>query len=535
MELRLRDYQQRMIDEARQLVASGKRRVLFFLPTGAGKGTQAVALMQSAFAKGHRAIFFAHRRELVIQIAERFRKYGIETTTLMAGYEFDPGASLVVASYQTFESRKDWLDKEYALVIFDEAHIGVERQFRVIKEFEEWGRNPVVIGFTATPMTNQGPGLGAVYDALIHGPTLDELIKQGYLVEPVFYAMQPLDWDPREHIKLNSAGEYDENAVFSWFKGEGIMGHVIENYKDHFMGKRFIVFARSVAQSVWIAEQFGKSGIPVAHIDYSTPAKVRRRIIEDFRNGDILGLSNVDIFSEGFDVPDMELVILATPMHSVVRYIQRVGRALRPAPGKERAIIVDHGGVLQEHGTIFRYQEWELEPPRPNRSRPAHAVKKPTKLKERTCPICNTVFPASRRTCPSCGYDFNRIPEAEVPEFIPAVMVEYREWLEDQRTGKRKRCNGVRLPIYMTPERFAAELLGWLEEQNEKRKSQGKPPLKRSFLHIIYYATICECPKAALFRQEPTKPGEWTLQKVKRFFVLRNKGYFNWDRFPCWR
>ncbi len=536
--LQLRPYQEEIIERTREVMSRGKREVIIQMMMGLGKTELSVAIMNSAFEKGYRAIFFAHRRQLVQQTAKRFEKYGIPTTILMAGHDFDPSANLVIASQQTFESRKEWLDKEYALVFFDEAHIGIKRQKRIIEEIREFRPNIFVIGLTATPMTNQGPGMGSIYSAIVHGPRLEWAIEHGYLVEPVFYMMQPIDWRPEEHIKINSSGEYDVAAVERWTKENYILGHVVQNYQDNFMGKRFIVFARSVKQSIWIAEEFGKAGIPVAHIDFSTPDKVRRRIIEDYRSGKILGLSNVDIFSEGFDVPDMEVAILATPMRSPVRYIQRVGRVLRPAPGKEKAIVVDHGGVIQEHGTIYHWQDWELEPPRPDRSTkvPVKGIKKPKR--ERVCPICNAVFNPSRRVCPQCGYDFNRLQPGEEPDFVPAVMVRYQEALEQQKRGTLRTCRGVRKPVFITEEQFAAELLGLIDEMNAKRRVKGKRLIKPAYAEIIFYATLCECPRKLginIYSLRPSEPSEWTRRMWKRFIVMQKQGYFRWKKFPCWR
>ena len=528
-----------MISEARDAVVKGYRRLIMQLPTGAGKTASAYAIMKSSFEKGYRAIFFAHRRELVEQTARRFAQYGIEPTILMAGHEFDPSANLVIASQQTWEKRNDFLDGEYDLIFFDEAHIGVKRQQRIIKDIMDWGRNPVVIGLTATPMTNSGPGLGSIYQKLIHGPRLDKLIQDGYLVPPEYYIMQPLSFDPRKEIKINSMGEYDAEDVFRWFRRERIIGHVIQNYIDNFMGQRFILFARSIAQSVWVAEKFGEAGIPVAHIDYSTPDKERRRIIEEFRRGNIVGLTNVDIFSEGFDVPDVEVAILATPIGSVVRYIQRVGRVLRPAPGKEKAIVIDHGGVVQQHGTIYNFQEWILEPERPNRANPYHALKIKTPSRTRTCPICKTEFEvrSSQRECPKCGYDFYRLPPGVEPPIIPANMLKYEEWLRSERLGTKKTCSGVSLPLNMTPERFMRELLGVIDEWRAKKIAQGKKPTSKFFAVILYYATLCRCPSEdGIYRplaMRPMEPGEWTRRQIKRFFILKNQGYFNWKTTPC--
>jgi len=487
-------------------------------------------MMHNAFKAGYRSIVLAHRRELVIQTAERFRQYGIEPTILMDGFEFDPSANLVVASQQTWDSRRQWIDGEYRLAIFDEAHIGVNRQRRIMEDIGAVSPDAIFVGLTATPMTNSGPGLGSIYSYLVHGPTLSELTEQGYLVPAEHYVMQPIDFNPVESIKIKG-GEYDEENVFEWFTRNAILGDVITNWEDNFYGKRTIVFARSVKQSVYIARGFGDRGIPFAHIDYRTPEKDRRRIIDGFRNGDIVGITSVDIVSEGFDVPDVEVAILATPIHTVTRYIQRVGRVLRPAPGKEKAYIVDHSGVLNEHGTIYNFQEWALEPERPDRFVPYHALKGLKADWKRKCPTCGHEFKPGPKVCPRCGYDFYVLPPGYEPPIIPATMVEYENAKKYEREGRRKKCRGMNLPFYHSPQ----SVYDWLRHLAVLRE------WKLGFADVLFYSATCSCPhELHLIRYQPEQllkmygdePHEVAIKIMKRYWVLKNRGYFK--TFKCW-
>ena len=528
-EIELRDYQVRVIEEARAAAAAGHRGILLFLTTGAGKTRIALKMMHNAKQRGFRSIYLAHRRELVKQTAERFRSLGVSTTILMDGYTFDPSADLVVASQQTWESRHEWLDREYGLAIFDEAHIGVSRQKRIINDIKEYNPHIVYVGLTATPMTNNGPGLGSIYSYLVHGPTISELTEQGYLVPAEHYVMQPLDFNPRELIKIRG-GEYDENEVMKWFVKNHIIGDVVQNWMDHFMGKKTIVFARSIEHSVFIAEEFGKSGIPAAHIDFRTPWRKRSQILQKFKDGEIVVLVNVDIFSEGFDMPDMEVGILATPINSVTRYIQRVGRLLRPSSGKERAIIVDHGGVLQQHGTIYNFQQWELEPARPPRHIPYHAIKVKVE-RYRSCPICGHTFKAGPKVCPSCGYDFYRLPPGTEPPIIPATMLEYEHAIELEKKGVRVKCRGMAIPLTLTVQ----DLYDILRHMVFLSGS------KEAFADVLFYSVTCRCPKELRLHRTPQhalmeiygeEPHEFAVRVRKRYFVLNRRGYFR--EVKCW-
>ena len=527
---KLRPYQQNILEQARTEVARGNRSVLIYLPMGGGKSLVAAEMFKSAFSKGYRAIFLAHRRELVKQAARVFEGYGLTTTILMAGHEFDTSAQLVVASQQTWDQRHEWLDKEYSLIIIDEAHIGLRRQQRIIKDIRDSAPKAVVVGLTATPMTNgNGPGLGSIYQTLVHGPTFTELTEMGYLVPAEHYMMQPIEWRPDAVMALNSTGEYDTASVENWFKEFRVLGDIVQNWEDNFYGLPTIVFARSVRQSIWIAEAFGNRGIPAAHIDFRTPEKERERILSDFRAGNIAVLSNVDIFSEGFDMPDIRVAILATPMRSLTRYIQRVGRALRPAPGKDKAIVVDHGGVLQEHGTIYRFQHWTLEPPRPNRVNPYHALKMKKDTPMRRCPMCGHEFEAGPTECPQCKYDFYRLPPGVEPPIVPAVMVEYQELMRLEAAGIKKKCKGVRLPVGYTLERLYGELLGLADEYSAKRVKQGKRPWSRRFIDNLFYSAVCKHPDGLIDKYKVKKlpPTEVVKKIMRRYFTLKVKGYFS--------
>jgi len=536
MAYELRDYQRKAIEMVRASVQRGNRSVLLAMATGAGKTVTVAEIMRRTWDNGGRSIFFAHRRELVEQTSMRFLQYGIENTILMAGHETDFGSMVVIGSAQTWEARREWLDGEYTVVIFDEAHIGVERQRRIIEDIRKTNPNIIVLGVTATPMSGGRVGMGYVYDDLVQPISMSDLIESGHLIEPEYYIMQPVDWNPREEIGLNASGEYDATEVEKWSKRTKLFGHVVENWVQNFYGKRTLVFARTVRQSIWIAEEFGKRGIPFAHIDFSTPPKDRQRIIEGFRNGDIVGLTNVDIFSEGFDVPDAEVAVLATPIRSPTRYIQRVGRIMRPSPGKNKAVVVDHGGVLWEHGPVTRYQHWVLEPARGEKANPLRAVKL-RKERERRCPMCGHTFKAGTRECPKCGYDFHHIPPGyEIPT-IPAIMVEYRQFLHQKRSGKLTECRRFSLPYDYDEARLWQELLGYWKQTQDRKPP--KKPWKKGFVDILFYAVTCTCADELFgwgrWKMEPLPPGDVITRIIRWYGSLKSKGYFSWRQFPCWR
>lgn len=139
------------------------------------------------------------------------------------------------------------------------------------------------------------------------------------------------------------------------------MADLVDSYHKKAEGKKMIVFAVNIEHSRQIVEKYRQAGISAEHIDANTPKKEREQILQQFRNGEILVLSNVDIVSEGFDVPDCEAVQLARPTKSLALYLQQVGRCMRPSPGKKEGIVLDNAGLWLEHGFCQQNRVWTLE------------------------------------------------------------------------------------------------------------------------------------------------------------------------------
>jgi superfamily II DNA or RNA helicase len=140
-----------------------------------------------------------------------------------------------------------------------------------------------------------------------------------------------------------------------------IMANLVESYLKYAKGKKAIIFAVDIEHSKSIVERYLAVGIPAAHLDANTPKNGRKNILEKFKNGEILVLSNVDIVSEGFDVPDCEVVQLARPTKSLALFLQQAGRCGRPAPNKQFGIILDNAGLWLEHGIAYIDRDWSLE------------------------------------------------------------------------------------------------------------------------------------------------------------------------------
>jgi superfamily II DNA or RNA helicase len=244
-----------------------------------------------------------------------------------------------------------------------------------------------------------------VFDDMILGPTVRQLIDLGSLSEYRMYA-------PKQAVDLTGiarrGGDYARGEVAAAMDKPAIHGDAVAHYRRHCDGAPAVAFCVSVEHAEHVAESFRASGYRSASIDGSMPREIRRGILQEFSRGGLNVLTSCDLISEGFDVPGIVAAILLRPTQSLALYLQQVGRALRVAPGKSHAVILDHvknsesrdkGG--QGHGMPCQDREWSLI------GRDAGSRK--TKAGEaavRQCESCFAVSPAAASACRECGKAF---------------------------------------------------------------------------------------------------------------------------------
>lgn len=266
------------------------------------------------------------------------------------------------------------------------------------KKIYDFFPNAYRVGVTATPVRLDDSGLGDVYDTLIEGVSAKWLIENKYLSPYTYYAPTVADLNG---IKIQR-GEFETKSAENVLFNRTVFGNVISHYRKLADGKQAICYCISVKHSSAMAEEFQTNGISAVHIDGTTPKAERQRIIEDFRNGKIKILCNVDLISEGFDVPDCECAILLRPTKSLTLYIQQAMRCMRYKPEKS-AIIIDHVGNYARFGMPNADRQWTLE------SRPKKARQQAEKeVKVLQCPECFYTFQPEDdvKVCPECGYVF---------------------------------------------------------------------------------------------------------------------------------
>lgn len=350
----LREYQTegiKKIFEAWDPKRSNLKNVLFQMPTGTGKTTVFSEIVRKAHLKDKFVLIVVHRIELVEQIADRLQSFGVSVGIISAGNKAEPDKAVQVATIQTL-SRRNYPPAD--IVIIDECHHSKADTYKKLWEIYPDAR---FLGVTATPVRINGEGFDDLFEILIPLGKLSYFINEGHLAR-----MKHLVCGIPDVSKVKQRmRDYDLQMLKNVMLDNSIMANLVESYKKFANGKKTIVFAVDIEHSKSIVERYLEAGIPSAHIDATTPKNERKAILEQFKKGEVLVLSNVDIVSEGFDVPDCEAVQLARPTKSLVLYLQQVGRCMRPSGNKEFGLVLDNAGLWLEHGICYIDRDWSLE------------------------------------------------------------------------------------------------------------------------------------------------------------------------------
>jgi superfamily II DNA or RNA helicase len=325
--------------------------VLFQMPTGTGKTTVFSEIVRRAHLKKKKVLIVVHRKELVEQIVERLSHFHVEAGIISGFVPSDAGKEVQVATIQTL-SKRDYPQAD--IVIIDECHHAKAATYKKLWEIYPDAR---FLGVTATPIRMSGEGFSDLFDTLITSGQLSEFVKAGYLVKVRHIVGITPDLSSIK-IKMN---DYAQDELGELMQDENLMADLVDSYQRKANDKKIIVFAVNVKHSKQIVENYRKAGIYAEHIDANTPKKEREHVLKLFKEGQIKVLCNVDIVSEGFDVPDCEAVQLARPTKSLALYLQQVGRCMRPAKSKTEGIVLDNAGLWLEHGFCQQDRIWTLE------------------------------------------------------------------------------------------------------------------------------------------------------------------------------
>ena len=332
------------------------RSVMAQMPTGTGKTYLLTAVIDSFVRANPKAKVWivAHRRELVSQIDETVRKFhsysSSNTSSLLS--------SVKAMSIQWLMRHYDEIEEEPGMIVIDEAHHALAKTYK-----EMWERFPKAkfLGLTATPCRLNGKGFTDLFDVLVQSWDVPEFISKGRLATYDFVSIKS-DGVTQRLIdslqKRGADGDYQNKEMDMLLNKKPSIERLYRSLEEFGKDRKGIVYAINISHAQKITKLYQKHGGKAIAIDSKTPATERQQDIEAFKKGDIQVLVNVDIFSEGFDCPDVEFVQLARPTLSLAKYLQMVGRGLRVAKGKKNCVIIDNVGLYRVFGLPSQVWNW---------------------------------------------------------------------------------------------------------------------------------------------------------------------------------
>jgi superfamily II DNA or RNA helicase len=387
--IKLRSYQQILIENIRSQFKIGHNRVIMQSPTGSGKTVVFSYMVKQASEKGKRCLILSNRIEILEQTGGTFEKIGIPYCNITAQTQSIPTGRIMVAMIETMKRRaKARLDfvmllKQVDICIVDEAHL---QNFDAIYSYLR--PDCYVIGATATPVrTNPKHLLSALYTSIVLGPSITNLIDTGYLSKPEYFGVN-IDLS---HIRMK-LGEFDEGDMTELYNKPAVFQGLRHNLDMHAPGLKTMIFCPSVASSMSVASELN-----CLHVDGTMAPSERDKILTTFETTPGSIISNCGITTTGYDCPSIECIVLYRATTSLVLYMQMIGRGSRVAHGKSVFKILDFGMNVQRFGYWHIDRTWSLDPPKKkSRNKDTFPIK--------FCPQCGAIVSVNVKTCEYCGY-----------------------------------------------------------------------------------------------------------------------------------
>lgn len=432
--MELREYQKTLIAEARQALIKHKH-IIMQSPTGSGKGVLIGSMASMSVAKHNRVLILAHSEEILKQDAGHARKWGIDVAEVYAKTRKLPDSDCCCMMVQTLRQRlkKDcwriWFD-EFQFLILDECH---RSEFDII--FEYIGLKVYVCGLSASPARyGQMRQLGLDYEAIVTGPSVRDLIDQGYLCRCRLFSLDAPSMDDVEWSYAR--GDYNLGQMAQKFKSRARYVGAVDNYERICKGQKCLVFCCSSEQTIQLTQEFCNRGIGAKYClsgDFDEDEEFsgeRRAVVDAFARGEFPVLVNYGLFTTGIDIPDIKVVMLMFSTTSLVKYMQVLGRGSRIADGKGGEFLcLDFGRNYERLGRYEDNREWSVW-----HNTGAGGGVPPVK----ECPQCHKLVPVSWTDCKFCGYHFPTEHEIYVAELQEIVDKEQEEETLEQMVARKK-------------------------------------------------------------------------------------------------
>lgn len=408
---KLRNYQQETIDQIQHSMRNGHHRIIVQQPPRVGKTVIMAEIARQATAKGNRVMFIIHRKEVLDQAKRTFKVQDVDMRLATMGM------------VQTLTRRVGRLPTPQ-LILVDEAHHALAKSYqRILQAFPQ----AYILYFTATPVRTGHKQLDLIADDLIVGKSIKWLTEHHFLAPFKYYGLGDID-----RSKLRKAhGDYSADSMDQAISHQ-IYGHIVDQYQRLASGKQAVVYCHSIASAKEVTKKFHEAGITAEEIDGSTDKNIRDKLVQQFRDQQLTILINVNLFTEGVDLPNVDCVIMARPTSSLALYLQFSMRCLNPRKGKT-AIIIDHVDNFLNFGLPNNDRDWN------------EAIKTKDKRKKTNtdagpaicqCKFCFGVFYRKDMIdscCPLCGQHLD--PERKDYKI---VNVDLQEIKENQAIKRRK-------------------------------------------------------------------------------------------------
>jgi len=446
----LRDYQTKGINLVGRAYMDGHRKIVLDAATGSGKGVWFIHFVKRSLDKNKKVLLVMKRRPLVFQASERFTKAGIRNSIVMGNEKgFNPAIDFQICSIDTISQRDMEFFLTFDVVIVDECHDTTSPTYRTF--LNSFPPGTFFLGLTAT-LFKVGKKYQDFWDCAVRPIEAYQLRELGYLVDcELFIPEKRVDVTG---IKISAlTGDYDSKELSARSSKLEVIGDVISEYKKIADGKLAMAFCVDKKHALSLCDEFNYNGIPAAYVDDSTKQKERERIIDDFKAGKIKIVCQINVFSTGTDVPEMEVALMCRPTRSEIIWIQQVGRVLRPyrkcgkcssqydnspqcpkcgfyKPSyiKKSAIIIDFGNNHSRLGHPYDVRYPQIKDEGKAKEKEREEKMKPI---SKVCKKCYRTFSAKFLKCPYPGCDE---PAEDLPEelfkTIKGDIVPYDEYTE---------------------------------------------------------------------------------------------------------
>lgn len=426
----LRPYQQNGTGGIRESFLKGNKRVLYVLATGGGKTETFIWMAEQAIQKGKTVFFLVHKKNLVRQISERCKKYGLRHGIISGGSRKQYYLNAQICSVQTLKNRLEEVPVP-DFIIVDEAH---HSNAGTWKDILDYYSEVYTLGVTATPIRTDGQGLGDIYNDMILGPAPAELVKLGNLVMPEYYNFRPIEG--LEKVKRDKFGDYDLKELFEVMDKPKITGDIVIEYQRLASGEPAIYSCINIRHAENIAQAFRDAGYTSEAVHGKLDEYEIDRIFKGLADRSINVVTFCDLISEGTDIPAVAVVGLLRRTMSLSLYLQIVGRGLRPCEGKDKCLILDHVGNKKLHGHPLMTRDWTLEGNKKKKRKKDEDEEKPDDGYT-DCIECLRTYEKTEPKCPYCGAE--PVNKPREMEQVKGIAVKDETTLDELLQKKEQR------------------------------------------------------------------------------------------------